>query len=319
MVLAIDVAVAIGASAPPVKGAPTAKHAAAHPRPAAADTAAVARMNVAQAQLAATRGEIILVDVRVPGQRALGHVRGDAWLPDEQVAAHLGDLPKSKKLVFYCSCPAEELALDAARSAIGMGRTNVAVLVGGFDAWRTAGGAVAEDAPWEQVFHVADSPAGWGKTPIDSVRCRYAVDDSVGFHSRASGCIRCAADPNAHGFAGLQQKVDATALRGRKVTFTAMVRARDVHEMAFLWIAAEDQDGRIMALTPPDADPIAGTADWRQSAVSAVVPPDAVRLMVGVSLATAGRLWIDDARLVAEEDPGLPRLRIVLQNHGFED
>jgi hypothetical protein len=30
-------------------------------------------------------------------------------------------------------------------------------------------------------------------------------------------------------------------------------------------------------------------------------------------------VWLDDVRVVAGEEPGLPRVRVVVENHGFED
>ena len=41
-------------------------------------------------------------------------------------------------------------------------------------------------------------------------------------------------------------------------------------------------------------------------------------LLVGLSLVTSGRVWMDDIRLVADA-PGRPGVRVVLQNHGFEE
>jgi hypothetical protein len=72
-------------------------------------------------------------------------------------------------------------------------------------------------------------------------------------------------------------------------------------------------------VTKPDQDLIVGTQDWRQSEVSGVVPPNAVKVLIGVSVITSGRLWMDDVRLVAPEAAGLPRLRLVVDNPSFEE
>jgi rhodanese-related sulfurtransferase len=305
---------AVAALPSPARAAPV-------PATAARDTAPVARMSVPRALPAATRGEVVLVDVRAPGQRALGHIRGDIHVPLEQLPARTAELPKDRTLVFYCSCPAEELALDAARAMIAAGGARVAALVGGFDAWRAGGGPVVVDAPWEVVFRVDDPPGGWGKTPVDSARCRYARDDSVAFQGSASGRITCLPGPAppGRGFAGFTQRVPAGALPGRRVTLSAELKSEGVERPAFLWIAAEDADGRMIPLAPPDAAAAAGTTDWRFVQVSGVVPPVARRLLVGLSLPAAGRVWLDDVRLVAEEESGMPRIRMVIENHGFEE
>jgi len=284
------------------------------------DTLPVPRLSVPQALLAVTRGEVLLVDVRPAGQRALGHVQGDIFVPLDRLSGAAKSLPAGKKLVFYCSCGAEELALDAARIVLAAGPRPVAVLVGGYDGWHAAGGAVQVDATWEEIFRVDQPPQGWGKTPVDTLRCRYAVDDSAAAQGTASACITCRPDTSARGFAGFTQKLDARPLRGRPVTLTAMVRARDVAKPgAFIWIGAEDVQGRVMTLTRPDADPVAGTQDWRLLQVSGVVPPDAVKVLIGLSLVHSGRVWIDDVRFAAPETADLPRLRLVVSNHSFEE
>ena len=109
--------------------------------PAPPDTLPIARMGIPQAMLAATRGEIALVDVRPAVLRSLGHIQGDVSAPLDRVAAASRDLPGDRRLVFYCACPAEELALDAARAVLKARKVaRVAVLVGGYDGWRAAGG-----------------------------------------------------------------------------------------------------------------------------------------------------------------------------------
>jgi rhodanese-related sulfurtransferase len=305
--------------AAPANGKAEASHAAARP-----DTLPVARVNVPQALLADTRGEILLVDVRPAGQRALGHIRGDVPLPFDQLDAAHGVLPamfpKDKKLVFYCSCTAEEVALDAARAVMAAGgTTRVAVLVGGYDGWREGHGAIQVDETWEEVFKVDQPPSGWGKVPVDTMRCRYARDDSVAGRGRASARIACRPDTSARGFAGYVQRMDPSGLLGRAVTLSAMVRTVNVEHGAFLWIGAEDAQGRFMRVTRPDADLLVGTQEWRVSQVTGVIPSDAARVLIGVSLPTSGRLWLDDVRVVAPEGGGLPYLRAVVENPGFEE
>jgi len=283
------------------------------------DTLAVARMGVPQAMLAATQGDILLVDVRPAGQRALGHIRGDVHMPLERLAAGPVEVPPNRQLVFYCSCPAEEAALDAARILLAAGQPQVAVLVGGYDSWRAAGGPTQVDETWEEVFMVDAPPAGWGKVPVDTMRCRYARDDSVAARGTASARVACAPDTSARGFAGYVQRLDPKGLLGRSVTLSAMVRTQDTAQGAFLWIGAENAQGRFMRVTRPDEDLIVGTQDWRISQVGGVVPSDAARVLIGISLMTSGRVWLDDVRLVTTEEGGLPRVRAVVENPSFEE
>jgi len=284
-----------------------------------ADTAAIPRMRVAEAILAQGRGEVLFVDVRPAAQRSLGHIRGDVSLPIDQVAARQAELPNDRRLVFYCSCPAEELALDAARVVLAARQARVAALVGGYDAWRAAGGATETQATWDEVFRVSAVPAGWGKTPADTARCQYALDVHQAATGKASARIACKPDPAARGFAGLTQKIDARNLRGRELTLSARVRTEDVARGVFLWIGAEDADGRLIGMTRPDPSQlIAGTGEWRPVEVQGVVPAAAAKVLIGISLMTSGRIWIDDVQLVAPAAGTLPRVRVTVQNSDFE-
>ena len=316
--LAMIAAAACGVPSPLVARAATAPAAPSSPA-APDDTLPVPRLNVEQARLAASRGEIVLVDIRPLGQRSLGHIESDLHIPLDALAARKGELPSDRRLVFYCSCPAEELALDAARLLLRAGDQRVAVLVGGYDAWRAAGAPIRVEASWEAVFHVQDPPVGWGKIPVDAARCRYERDETTAAKGATSARITCVPSPDARGFAGYVQRVDAAKLRNRRVTLSAMVRSEGVERSAFLWIAAEDSLGRSISLTAPDDGSVSGSTDWRPAQVSAVVPPVAVRVVVGFSLTTSGRVWIDDVRLVAAAEPGLPQRPITLENRGFEE
>jgi rhodanese-related sulfurtransferase len=296
-------------------GAPSLAQGSAPPPP---DTSGVARVGIPEALAEGPQGKIVLVDVRSPAQRAMGHIQGDVWIPVDQLEARRGSLPRDKRSVFYCSCPAEELALDAVAIVIEGGNTNVGVLVGGYDGWKEAGGPVATEASWEEAFHVQAPPRGWGKTPIDSSRCRYSRDDGIASDGKSSGRILCKPDSVSRGFAGFTQKYDAEKLRGRVVVMEAMVRSANVLRLAFLIIGAEDADAHVLALTRGDKDPIRGTQTWRPAQVRVRVPESAAKLVLGVSLVGAGEIWLDEVRVYAPAENGLPAVTVPVANPGFE-
>ena len=291
---------------------------AAHPAPALSDTAFVPRLSVPQAITQLATHKILLVDTRPAPERTLGHIRGDFAAPFDQPAT-LDSLPKNLHPVFYCSCPAEELALEVARRAMRAGRSDVAVLVGGYDAWHAAGAPVAVDATWEDTFRVDDPPSGWGKMPADARAVRYARDTTAAYRGGASGWVHCAGDSTRRGLAGFIQRVDVGACAGRMVTLSAMVRSKNVTGIAFLWVGAEDANGRTIAMSRSDHDPIRGTGDWHAASVTGGIPSNATKLLFGLSVGGDGDVWIDDVRVVAEEAEGLPRVRLVVENAGFED
>jgi rhodanese-related sulfurtransferase len=300
------------------KSSPPPAAAGARPAPIVPDTATVARISAPQAVAAAARGEIVLVDVRPLPQRAIGHVRDDVWVPINRIGTG-ADLPSGKKLVFYCSCAAEELAIEAARAVMAAGRTQVAAMVGGFDAWRAAGGAIAVDATWEQSFRVEMPPVGWGKTPVDSSRCSYGRDDLNAFSGQASGRIGCFPDTAARGLAGFVQRLDAGPCLGRSVTLTAAVRGDHVLGVAYLWVGAEDAKGKLIAMHRAEQFPIRGSQEWHFAQVGEDVPPDAARVLIGLSLAGAGQVWLDEVKLKVEAAGDLPARPLIVKNPGFEE
>jgi rhodanese-related sulfurtransferase len=288
--------------------------------PADGDTVAVARIGATQALLAYRRGSAVLVDVRYNGQRLLGHVDGDMALRFDMVADQSSKLPRDKQIIFYCSCPHEEEALVAARAMPHPSDPRIAVLVGGLDAWQHAGGPVKVETTWESAFRVDDEPTGWGKTPTEHSRCRYLRDTTVAARGQASGCVLCGApDTTAISLAGYSQRADATPVRGRTVTLSAMVRTQDLVGAALLWMGSEAVGGKLLSFARSDSTPVTGTSNWRAVEVTMVVPPDAHLLDFGLHVLGVGRAWLDDVKLIAPPDGDLPRYRVVVENEGFEE
>jgi rhodanese-related sulfurtransferase len=85
---------------------------------------------------AARSGELVLVDVREPGERARGYAPGSRHLPLGQLKARLGELPADRPVAFVCqSGRRSAMATTAARRA-GLDARNVE---GGMTAWERAG------------------------------------------------------------------------------------------------------------------------------------------------------------------------------------
>jgi membrane protein DedA with SNARE-associated domain/rhodanese-related sulfurtransferase len=86
----------------------------------------------------------IVVDVRSPTTQAvdLRRIPGALHVPLHAVDAHLGSLPRDREIIFYCNCPNEASAAQAARVLLNHGFRHVRPLRGGLDAWIAAGYAV---------------------------------------------------------------------------------------------------------------------------------------------------------------------------------
>jgi membrane protein DedA with SNARE-associated domain/rhodanese-related sulfurtransferase len=90
----------------------------------------------------------LVVDVRNATAQELARQRipGALHLPLLQVEQHVAGLPREREIVFYCTCPNEASAAQAARVLLASGFRRVRPLHGGLEAWIAAGYAV-EDVP----------------------------------------------------------------------------------------------------------------------------------------------------------------------------
>lgn len=103
----------------------------------------------------------IVVDVRSEAARVIDpRVIPGAVLADlAGVSEAVHGIPLDRELVIYCSCPNEVSAAKAAQLLIALGYHRVHPLLGGLDAWATAGFVIGRLPPDEPA---ADGPAGAG-------------------------------------------------------------------------------------------------------------------------------------------------------------
>jgi membrane protein DedA with SNARE-associated domain/rhodanese-related sulfurtransferase len=94
----------------------------------------------------------IVVDVRSPTAQELQlqRIPGALHVPVHEVGARVGSLPRDREIIFYCTCPNEASAAQAARLLMKHGFKRVRPLHGGLDAWIAAGYTV-EVAPAPQA------------------------------------------------------------------------------------------------------------------------------------------------------------------------
>jgi 3-mercaptopyruvate sulfurtransferase SseA len=61
------------------------------------------RVAVAELKDMLARNEAVVIDVRNQASYDAGHVRGAKLIPEGELVNHLGELPKDKLIVTYCS------------------------------------------------------------------------------------------------------------------------------------------------------------------------------------------------------------------------
>ena len=109
----------------------------------------IARIGVADLRALMDGGKRpVVVDVRSPGARDLDprFIPGALAMGAAEVDGRLGELPADREIVFYCTCPNEASAAQAAKKLIGLGYTRVRPLHGGLDAWIAAGYEIEQRA-----------------------------------------------------------------------------------------------------------------------------------------------------------------------------
>jgi rhodanese-related sulfurtransferase len=113
----------------------------AHWAPAFADHAwaPVLLIDPASAKQLIDRGERVEpLDLRSETEFRAGRLPRARWLPLAELPDRVDEVPRTGVVVLYCACERDEL-LRAYQFLRGRRYTNVYVLEGGIDAWRTLG------------------------------------------------------------------------------------------------------------------------------------------------------------------------------------
>jgi membrane protein DedA with SNARE-associated domain/rhodanese-related sulfurtransferase len=107
----------------------------------------------------------LIVDVRSATARALEprQVPGAVSMTVADVDEQIGQLPRDREIVLYCTCPNEASAAQVARVLINHGFQRVRPLHGGLDAWIAAGYGAESLTPVAPAVVLAAAP--WECTP----------------------------------------------------------------------------------------------------------------------------------------------------------
>ena len=106
------------------------------------------------------------------------------------------------------------------------------------------------------------------------------------------------------GFGALVQTIAAPRYAGRRVSFSALVRASEVTDWAGLWLRVDGPRGTLVLDNMQDRA-LRGTTDWSRAAIVLDVAEQATILLFGALVSRAGA--IDLTRLRFEEaDPAVP-------------
>jgi hydroxyacylglutathione hydrolase len=118
-------------------GTPTAKP------EASSDVKGYKDVTVEQAKDMLAKGGITVLDVRTPEEYAEGHIQNSKLLPLQELQQRADtELPKDHPIVVYCQTGVRSAQASKILADLGFGE--VYNTLGGFQAWKSAGGAIVK-------------------------------------------------------------------------------------------------------------------------------------------------------------------------------
>jgi hydroxyacylglutathione hydrolase len=101
----------------------------------------VLRVSAEELKKLIAEGKAVIVDVRAAEVYKAEHIKGAMSLPLDKIeAGQFKELPHDKRIITYCSCPAENSSVHASVLIGKAGFKDVGTLLGGTAAWEKAGG-----------------------------------------------------------------------------------------------------------------------------------------------------------------------------------
>jgi rhodanese-related sulfurtransferase len=97
----------------------------------------IAKVSVADVKAALESDKVQVVDLRPSFDFAGGRIPGSVSLPNQSIASRPEQLDRTRRILFVSEHGSE--ADGAARLALTLGITDVAIVEGGYDAWLDAG------------------------------------------------------------------------------------------------------------------------------------------------------------------------------------
>jgi hypothetical protein len=110
-----------------------------------------------------------------------------------------------------------------------------------------------------------------------------------------------ASTPTPDGFGTLMQDFRADTYAGKRVRFSAMLKAQNVADWAGLWMrvdkATVSSAPKTLAFDNMQDRPVKGTEDWKNYQVVLDVPSDATGIFFGVLLNGSGGVLMSDVKI----------------------
>jgi hypothetical protein len=157
-------------------------------------------------------------------------------------------------------------------------------------------------------------PRGWFAAGSHPAEYEMGLDASTGPTGRGAAYIKAGEKPQ--GFATLMQSFKADAYRGKRLRFSAKVRAAGIEQWSGLWMRVDGTTEQMLTFDNMQNRPITGTRDWETHAVVLDVPEQSGRVALGILLAGPGQVWMSEAHVeTVGHDVPTTETRAVLPDH----
>jgi hypothetical protein len=160
------------------------------------------------------------------------------------------------------------------------------------------------DAEHVQGRLVSELPAGWKvRGPRVAVRPEglgVFTDYDISRSGVAASIL--SVDATSDDWGTLMQNFFADDYRGKRVRFSAWVRAWRVSGWAGLWTRVDTESLEMVAYDDMEGRPITGTSEWTRYEVVLDVDEYAYAINIGIVLWGVGQVWIDDCTFEVVDD-----------------
>jgi len=139
----------------------------------------------------------------------------------------------------------------------------------------------------------AASPKCWQLAGDEQSCYRLDRDIAVTHAGRPSGRLASLGDCQSYGT--MVQCIDPADYAGKRVRFSAYVKALSVEEWAGLWMRVDGNGGcgTALAFDNMNARPIKGTKDWARYEIVLDVAKEAKSICLGLLLRGTGEVWLN--------------------------
>jgi hypothetical protein len=146
-------------------------------------------------------------------------------------------------------------------------------------------------------------PAPWfkngGGAAADS--CKAGVDADLEAQGTGNLTLKC--DEATEGFVSVMQNFSADHFLGKRIRFSALIKAEGVDEGAGLWMRVDDKNNPGASFDNMFDRAIKGSSDWTPYSIVLDSSPDAQEISIGALLSGKGQIWVRDLQfdVVAED------------------